>query len=75
MNRQVTNKDFLMLEGKKRNGLSMDKIMTILCYVALITIVILPCIMIIEKHADHCCVRHIFRNGSRCIFCLAAGTK
>ena len=47
MNRQVTNKDFLMLEGKKRNGLSMDKIMTILCYVALITIVILPCIMII----------------------------
>ena len=47
MNRQVTNKDFLMLEGKKRNGLSMDKIMTILCYVALITVVILPCLMII----------------------------
>ena len=47
MNQQVTNKDFLMLEGKKRRGLSMDKIMTILCYVALITVVILPCLMII----------------------------
>ena len=47
MNQQVTNKDFLMLEGKKRSGLSMDKIMTILCYVALITVVILPCLMII----------------------------
>ena len=41
MNQQVTNKDFLMLEGKKRTGLSMDKVMTILCYVALITVVIL----------------------------------
>ena len=47
MNQQVTNKDFLMLEGKKRTGLSMDKVMTILCYVALITVVILPCLMII----------------------------
>ena len=47
MNKQVTNKDFLMLEGKKTGGLSMDKIMTILCYAALITVVILPCVMII----------------------------
>ena len=47
MNQQVTNKDFLMLEGKRKRGLSMDKIMTILCYVALITVVILPCVMII----------------------------
>ncbi|MBQ1878664.1 MAG: iron ABC transporter permease [Erysipelotrichaceae bacterium] len=42
----MTNKDFLKLEGKKQ-GLSMDKIMTIFCYVALITVVILPCFMII----------------------------
>ncbi len=42
----MTNSDFLKLEGKKR-GLSMDRIMTILCYVALIAVVILPVFMII----------------------------
>ncbi len=42
----MTNKDFLKLEGKK-SGISMDKIMTIFCYVALIAVVILPVFMII----------------------------
>ena len=42
----MTNKDFLKLEGKK-SGFSMDKFMTIFCYVALIAVVILPVFMII----------------------------
>ena len=42
----MTNKDFLKLEGKK-SGISMDKIMTVFCYVALIAVVILPVFMII----------------------------
>ncbi len=40
----VRNKDFLKLEGKRI--FSLDKLMTILCYVALITVVILPVVMI-----------------------------
>ncbi len=40
----VRNKDFLKLEGKR--FFSLDKLMTILCYVALITVVILPVVMI-----------------------------
>ncbi len=42
----MTNKDFLKLEGKK-SGISVDTIMTIFCYVALIAVVILPVFMII----------------------------
>ena len=42
----MPNKDFMRLEGKKQ-GLSMDRFMTIFCYVALIAVVILPVFMII----------------------------
>ncbi len=42
----MTNKDFLKLEGKK-SAFSMDKLMTIFCYVALIAVVILPVFMIV----------------------------
>ena len=47
MSQQVTNKDFMMLEGKKHRGISMDRFMTIFCFIALCIIVILPCVMII----------------------------
>lgn len=40
----VKNKDFLKLEGKR--FFSLDKLMTVLCYAALITVVILPVVMI-----------------------------
>jgi len=42
----MPNKDFMKLEGKKQ-GLSMDRFMTVFCYVALIAVVILPVFMII----------------------------
>ena len=40
----VNNRDFLRMEGKR--VFSLDKLMTILCYVILITVVILPVVMI-----------------------------
>ena len=42
----MPNKDFMKLEGKKQ-VLSMDRFMTVFCYVALIAVVILPVFMII----------------------------
>ena len=41
----IKNNDFLRLEGKRL--FSLDKLMTIICYIALVTVVILPVFMII----------------------------
>lgn len=43
--RKARSKDLMMLEGKK--GFPLDRVMTIACYIALVTVVILPVFMII----------------------------
>jgi iron(III) transport system permease protein len=42
---KARSKDLMMLEGKK--GFPLDRVMTIACYIALVTVVILPVFMII----------------------------